>query len=381
MEISRLQNVGQRGHFELLVDEIKQLIQDDFLEDFEESDIEIIDNNIFALNNYIPLIVEEIAAFYDKEEDSVLKDSGGNVIGYLCFSRRVNDFTEFTDVQLVAYLANNIKSAFESGEYIISKDYVVLKKEYYSQYIEKYYDSAPVWGGFSHTTVQNAYQINVDSIVVRETSLPTEYHKESVVRAIQQPYAFERFLKTFHLLELLFDYDLIMEIKSLPEELKGLSTLLKEFNKRDELSRLNKVIIKRKSKIDFVLLEKNISKVLNHLDKAKEIFFEYGKEGNPIPSDEKKLGVEKFNEIISRNDPFQIDNLKQTMKGLNSQEKYEKFLLELSTYWIYRIRCSIAHYKIGEYLMSYDDEEFIVNFIEPILKQIVLDCFDNQDEI
>lgn len=360
----------------MLAQDIKSLIQEEILEDFEETDLVILEDGNFSLNNYIPLSVEEIAGFYDREEDSILKDSDGNELGYLCFKRKVEYFTEFTNEQLVAYLADNSKQAFESGEYNISKDYVILKKEFYTEYVEKYYESSSAWGGFSHTTAQNAYQINVDSIVVRETNLPTVYHRESIIRAIQQPYAFERFLKTYHLLELLFDYDLVKEIKSLPDELKGFSEVLKEFSKRDELPRLNKVISKRKDKIDLVLLKEKITRVVSYQDKAKEIFFEYGKEGNPIPSDEQRTSLEKFNEIVARTDPFEMENLKGTMKKINNQEKYEKFLLEISTYWIYRIRCSIAHYKIGEYLMSYDDEEFIVDFIEPILKQIVLDCFE-----
>lgn len=63
------------------------------------------------------------------------------------------------------------------------------------------------------------------------------------------------------------------------------------------------------------------------------------------------------------------------MNSMNTPEKHKSFILAIATYWIYRIRCSIAHHKIGEYMMGYDDEEFVVEFAEPLLKEIILESF------
>ena len=373
-------NVGRRERFKLLKEEILELIFDDFFDDLEEEDIEIINGSNICIKGYIPLKIEEISSYFGMTLDCEIKNSEGEVLGIICFQRFVTDFTEFTEYQKSAYLIDNTKSTFEAGEYFISNNYVVLKKEYFVEYLEKYYNSAPVWGGFCHEQIQSSYQMDIDYVTAREIHLPTVHHQESINRAIKQPYAFERFLKTYHLLELLFDYDLVTEIKNLPEELNGFSNLIKEFNKREELPRLIKVITKRYDKIDFDSLIVKLNSVKHYKMKAKEIFFVHGKDGNPIKSDESRSSLDKFEEIITRDNPFIKDNLKLTLGSVSKEEKYKKFLIELCTYWIYRIRCSIAHYKIGEYLMGYEDEEFIVKFVEPILKQIVLDCFEKQDE-
>ena len=54
---------------------------------------------------------------------------------------------------------------------------------------------------------------------------------------------------------------------------------------------------------------------------------------------------------------------------------YKTFILNLASYWIYRIRSSIAHSKIGEYQLSYTDEAFMIEFAEPLLQEIVIQCF------
>ena len=360
----------------MFIQDILELIDEDVFDELDEGDIEALNDNLFSIKNFVPVKIEEISSHFDTTFDCEIKNSNGDSIGFICFKRKLENFTGFTDYQKAAYLFDSSKSNFEAGEYFISNNYVVLKKIHFDEYFEKYIQSAPVWGGFCHEPIQNTYQINKDHIVAREIQLPTIHHQETINRAIKQPYAFERFLKTYHLIELLFDYDLVTEIKSLPDELNGYSNLLKEFTKREELPRLNKVINKRQDKINFNLLINILNQVVGYAQKAEEIFFIHGKDGNPIKSDENKTSLDKFREILSRPNPFEKDNLKLTIGSVAKEEKYKKFLIELCTYWIYRIRCSIAHYKIGEYLMGYDDEEFIVEFVEPILKQIVLDCFE-----
>ena len=54
---------------------------------------------------------------------------------------------------------------------------------------------------------------------------------------------------------------------------------------------------------------------------------------------------------------------------------YNNLIPKVCSYWIYRIRSSIAHNKFGEYIMDNDDEDFIVNFAEPLLKEMVLQSF------
>ncbi|XEC95069.1 hypothetical protein AB6A23_00280 [Paenibacillus tarimensis] len=338
--------------------------------------IQLIGTDQYKINNFVAISIEEIAGYYDASVDSKIIDSSGAEIGYLCYQRKAEFITELTDVQLVAYLRDITIVEYNSGLINISKNYVVIHADKLDEYQTVYMKTAPVWGNFSHAINTNAAtKRTIDSIKASKIKLPTEYHEESIMRAIQQPYGFERFLKTYHMLELLFDYDFISEIRSLPDELKGLNSLLKEFNKREELDRLRKVITKRQSNLDFAELTALLNKVIHYRDLAIEIFFEYGKETNPINSTEMKSSLDRFSDLLAKPEPFKYEDLRNVITHINNMEKYHKFLIDISTYWIYRVRCSIAHYKIGEYIMKYEDEKFVVDFMEPILKLIVTDCF------
>lgn len=69
-----------------------------------------------------------------------------------------------------------------------------------------------------------------------------------------------------------------------------------------------------------------------------------------------------------------LDSLKIT----NSNNPIETFLPKLISFWIYRVRCSIAHNKIGEYILSWEDENFITDFAEPLIKEVLNQCFKNE---
>jgi hypothetical protein len=51
-------------------------------------------------------------------------------------------------------------------------------------------------------------------------------------------------LKKYHLLELLFDYDFVENIKSLGTDLRGIGQLLSEYSSK-EINRLNNVVTNR----------------------------------------------------------------------------------------------------------------------------------------
>jgi hypothetical protein len=75
---------------------------------------------------------------------------------------------------------------------------------------------------------------------------------------------------------------------------------------------------------------------------------------------------------ISNNNP-QNPNLEQERQ--KQQAKYHEGLLKFTAYCIYRIRSSIAHHKIGEYLMTHQDEAFMINFAEPLIDEVISHCF------
>jgi len=56
------------------------------------------------------------------------------------------------------------------------------------------------------------------------------------------PYAFERYLKLYHLLELSFDHDTVEKIRGLGQDLHGIGQILAQ-HKRDEFDRLKQLLL------------------------------------------------------------------------------------------------------------------------------------------
>jgi hypothetical protein len=114
-----------------------------------------------------------------------------------------------------------------------------------------------------------------------------------------------------------------------------------------------------------------LNKVKGYKKVATELFFIFGKKNsNPLKD------ISNFEKFISSADPFSYLNCKKILgSNISTLENYKLFIRKLSVYWIYRIRCSIAHNKIGEYLMSLKDEKFVTDFGFPLLQEIISQCF------
>ncbi|MBK7129689.1 MAG: hypothetical protein IPH66_10055 [Crocinitomicaceae bacterium] len=98
------------------------------------------------------------------------------------------------------------------------------------------------------------------------------------------------------------------------------------------------------------------------------MFIHFGKS----KSDIHLTNLIKFQSVVSSGS-FSQANL-QAIK-VPATSDYNKFIINVTAYWIYRIRCSIAHNKIGEYHLSWNDENFIVDFGEPLLKEVLIQFF------
>lgn len=362
--------------------EVLKIFDDYEMDDrIDEESVHIIDDQILSINGYVALPIENLATFYDLELDIDIIDEAGEDLGVVCFSKEVEVPTAFTDTQLIAYINDVNFGDYLNGTAKIKKSYVVLKEDKYELYKLQYYNTAPVWGNFSHEpNTIIPHKITVDKLEAIKLQLPTAYHKESINRAILQPYGFERFLKKYHMLELLFDLDFVEGIKELDgDNLKGIGKLVQDFNKREEIARLRQVIYKRSANINLNKLVSLLNKITLEKDLAVEIFFEYGKENsNPFPNAETKSSLERFNEMIQNDSPFEYEIVNRVMGSINNPNKHKKFLIDVSTYWIYRVRCSIAHSKIGEYILKTDDEKFVVQIIEPLLEFLIAECFTDR---
>ncbi|MGF6355227.1 hypothetical protein ABIE27_003141 [Paenibacillus sp. 4624] len=157
-------------------------------------------------------------------------------------------------------------------EYRFLYDYIVLDKRSLNRYMEKFHNTSAIWGQFLHKEQDRlrSHIREVSQIVaVSDIELPTMYHNEIATRLIKEPFAFERFLKNYHLIELLFDYDLVNNIKDLDDDLKGIGKLLSQYNSK-EFNRLIYVLGGRINSIPS--LEVQLNNIDNFMSKAKVIF-------------------------------------------------------------------------------------------------------------
>ena len=328
------------------------------------------------INNVIPLAIENTAFLHNRSSDLPIYSELGVEIGYLCFTKNkaVNNIFSLSEYHFISYLAEIPDETYLSLEYTLKYDYAVIYYDHLNDYLNYYYKSAPLWGYFNHQYPSISLSTGTTTSFSRlqatkQPKFSEEFYFEASVRGIVQSLAFERFLKYYHLLELNFDYDVIKRMKSLSiaTDSMTIGTILNEYKKND-LDRLDYLFSTYCVDLNKIIDRLNVIK--NFIPLAENIFFEYGKERNPL---EDKV---KFRAISESADGFTLSRCRSNkVANVSNAPTHSKFICKLTMYWIYRIRCSIAHNKVGEYLMTHKDEKFVAEFGEPLLLEVLNQIF------
>jgi hypothetical protein len=104
---------------------------------------------------------------------------------------------------------------------------------------------------------------------------------------------------------------------------------------------------------------------------VKELFFDFGKSGNPLSGKQddflKMLSTTGFTQDGAQNNGL----IRRGPANEVQTKEFHTLVLNVSVYWIYRVRSSIAHSRIGEYVMTLDDERFVEQFAEKLLRRIL----------
>ncbi|MFN7415163.1 MAG: hypothetical protein ACK5RT_14925 [Dolichospermum sp.] len=360
-------------------DDLKELDDSDLRYDithFSEHD------GICTLNGMIPISVDAVSFSYESDVDIEICNERDNFLGVLCICKSITDINiaSLTDARYIAFINEVDKDTFRLElPYKFTKNYLVIDVCEYDDYKNKYMDSAPIWGGFFHSnaasSLPEAYRFTPSKLIARPgIDIPTSYHKESCIRSVVQPYAFERFLKLYHLLELIFDWNLVQQIKSLNDDLQGIGQLLNQYSNNRELDLLKNLLKSKcddKKKVDKIADCLNKINSSDYLDKGMKIFFDYGKDGNPY---NKINNITPFKDLMSEGGFIAANKSNTRIKGI-SENNYDDLVINFSAYCIYRVRCCTAHNRIGEYVMSNDDEGFVVEFAEPLLREVLCQIF------
>lgn len=212
------------------------------------SNIQEIDE-LISVNNLVPIKILKVNQSYNQENVIDLRFDD-YLQGYLIFpkSKERIIIAEMTEFEFIAFLNEANLDEYNLDEYKFKYNYVLLKESFYFTYKEHYLKTSPLWGGFSHNLeYTEPSSILLNNVLEINTNYKLKdfdrYEYENAIRAIEQPYAFERFLKLYHLLELQFDYHLIKRIKSLniPENSNRIGILLNDYS-RNEQDRLHDLI-------------------------------------------------------------------------------------------------------------------------------------------
>lgn len=331
--------------------------------------------NFLRLNN---LIVHKIELLNNSFDTSVLNTTielDGATIGDIFYLKGLElDISSLNDYQFIVFLVECEISDIILPKYRFKNNYLLIHKDHIDIFHYKYSFTSSVWGGFKIAEAINSinyYKKQITNIVIpEELNELNSYAQDSIFRALDQKHSFERFLKLYHLLELEFDYSLIKKIKSLDiiNDSNKIGELLNEYN-RTELDRLTDLISNQCNDISGLALKLN--EISNFKTIGEDIFIKFGKSKNtamlltdPICYNALLNDPAKFTSDVS------VHNFAKVQKV-----NYNKFIYNITAYWIYRIRCSIAHFKIGEYILTRDKEEFIVEFAEPLIKEVLIQFY------
>lgn len=257
--------------------------------------------------------------------------------------------------------------------HLFKKDYVVIREEWVNAY-DSIRNGSSFWGEYCHEdNMPTSHLLGIaedQEIRIPTTfTLRTERHKESLARYATQSHPLEKFLSLYHCLEIDYDYSVVARIKALDEnDPRELGLVIKDLGAKD-IERLNRII----EGTPLSIIENHAFTLRQHRATSKSIFYEYGKDSNPIKeySDFEEYILSSAE--ISQAEFARIKRETQSIiLNLGSSEKYESAIRKSAGYWIYRIRCCIAHNKLGEYrIQTEHDFRFVIEFGIPLLKDIL----------
>lgn len=327
-----------------------------------------------AINDYVALKLSAVSPKYSR--DNVIPISlanGTSPLAYLvtCRSRDFG-YGSASEFLAAAYLEDARPADIVDGvgmprrDFVFRADYLVISVLEHADYMKRFRPGSGLWGGFVHVEElarrRTSYESSAQSIIANaDIQINTDTEKDTIWRAIDHASPLERYLKLYHLVELIFDLVLVKKIKSLGQDLKGIGKLLNDYSGGNEFDRLHKIIKECSPNVLFFekLLIAAFSDSKYHAQ-LNELLFDYSKDSNPY----KEKGA-AFWDVLAAG--FSLSELKN--QKLNNDHAH---MAKLVAYIIYRVRCSIAHSKIGEYMLTQSDEEFVAEVAEPLLNEILI---------
>lgn len=209
-------------------------------ENFQPGDILEYANYIeISLSGIFP--VYQISSKFKKESrilDVVCND--GREVGQLILTKGqiLDDFYSLSRAEFLGYLVDVPRENFGELGYVFSQDFLITSDVSASEYNSELRGTADIWGGFSHFHLQSGAERSFPNIVARsDIAIPSLHHAEAFARYTHARNPFERFLRLYHCIELLFDLITVLKIKKLNSDIRDFSVILSDHGSK-EIERL-----------------------------------------------------------------------------------------------------------------------------------------------
>jgi hypothetical protein len=349
--------------------------QNDFIQ--PDSSLVVADvENVCVVNDWFPMPLAAVSSEYARQEVHTVLDGSQSLLGEIitCQGEEYR-FSQFSAPYLAAYLADVSVGAYaQPGRF--ARDYFVCLAPRLLEYRQGYLSSSAVWGGFDHYDAARAATLApsrrgpITINAVAGLVLPTDMHMEAATRSVVQPHAFERFLKLYHLLELSFDYRVVQQIRSLGNDLQGVGQILTSYD-RGEPERLRDVLSACNDPAQISACLRVLCSDPRWHSQIGVIFFDYGKSSNPLAKKRDAFESMLVSSGFTEGEAISFKLIDGSKDSVRQATNFEAFTLNVAAYWIYRVRCCIAHNRIGEYVMRLTDEPFVEEFAETLLRSLL----------
>lgn len=278
-----------------------------------------------AVNGYVALKLSAVSPKYGR--DNVIPISQSNSTSpsaYLVTSRsKCFGYGSASEFLVAAFLEDvrphEIIDASENPrrDFVFRSDYLVVSVLEYADYMKQFRSGSGLWGGFVHVEElarkRSSYESKTQLILASANiEIKTDAETDILWRAIDHASPLERYLKLYHLVELMFDLVLVDKIKSLEQDLKGIGKLLSEYSGDNESERLIKIIKEYCPDLNFLekVLVQAFSETKYH-DQIVDLMFEHQKGSNPYKEEKREVFKNvltvgfSVSELKSKNLPYE----------------------------------------------------------------------------
>jgi hypothetical protein len=136
----------------------------------------------------------------------------------------------------IAYLIDVEKGSYRIAS--LKRNYLVIDSCFYDEYMRMYYYTAHFSGVYSHQELNSrSHVVHHEVILKNGYTKKNSMQVENSIRSILLPFAFEKYLKYYHNLELRFDQIVFEKIRNLNPDMNGFAEIMNSY-KRDDIERL-----------------------------------------------------------------------------------------------------------------------------------------------